>query len=88
MTGLPGLFPVHLSYTSRPVPQDLPSQNIGSPQTWKQIWNDFIDLDQNVHASDAWILEDLAVRGEAGERGVDQLGALERHLGFEQGFYL
>ena len=40
------------------------------------------------HASDAWILEDLAVRGEAGERGADQLGALERHLGFEQGFYL
>ena len=41
-----------------------------------------------MHASDAWILEDLAVRGEAGERGVDQLGALERHLGFKQDFHI
>ena len=37
-------------------------------------------MDQNIIASD------LAVSGEPGERGVDQLGALERHLGFEQEF--
>ena len=62
----PGLTPVHRAYTFRAAPQDLPSQNIGSPHT-------LVELKGNLKPRSA----DLAVRRERGEGCVDELAAEE-----------
>jgi hypothetical protein len=62
----PGLTPVHRAYTFRAAPQDLPSQNIGSPHT-------LVELKGNLKPR----LADLAVRRKRGEGCVDELAAEE-----------